>query len=126
MTNIFKFLLTGLLVLLFSCNLEPSISDLHFDKEYKCAYLNNKPFDGTIWSKDNKRMSIYCKNGVIEKINVFHDSGNIAISSTCFFELGRFYDVSGKEISLDDFMMTYPLIVEDIATITDDIINKTN
>lgn len=107
-----------------ACSSSPHISDLRFEKNYQYAYLDNKAFDGTIWSSDNKRMSITCDNGLITKICVYHSNGNIALFSNAFFELGKFYNENGDEITVDEFMINYPLLVEDIATITDSFLKE--
>ena len=98
------------------------LSDLHFDDKYQYAYLNGSSFDGTIWSSDGKRMSLTCEEGLVKSIYVYHKNGSVAIRSTAFFELGRFFDESGSEIQIDSFMKKYPLIIEDIATITDNMV----
>lgn len=122
MTIVGKFLCVLAPLLVIACNASPSISDLHFDDRYEYAYLNGDLFDGTIWSSDGKRMLITCENGFVKNIYVYHNNGAVAVNSKAFLELGRFFDESGKEMMIDSFMVKYPLIVEDIAAITDDIV----
>lgn len=108
------------------CNSTPSISELDFSNDFRYAQYNNEAFNGTAWSDNNKRMSILCDNGVIKNITVYHDNGNIAMNGPAFFELSKFYNDMGLEISFDQFFEDYPIIIKEIVSITDEIIPQQN
>lgn len=104
------------------CNSTPSISDLTFSEDYKCANFNDEAFNGTAWSDNNKRMSISCENGRVKSVDVYHNNGNIAIKSPAFCELGKFYNDLGLEISIEQFTNDYPQVIMEVISITDEII----
>lgn len=108
------------------CDSTPLISDLTFSDNYKCAYFNDKPFNGTAWSDSNKRMSISCENGAVKSVDVYHNNGNIAIKGPAFFELGKFYNDMGLEISIEQFTDEYPQVIMEVISITDEIIPQHN
>lgn len=113
---VYMVMLTALLCL--SCSSRVELADLEFKKDTQYVYLNGKVFTGTAWSSDYKTICITCKNGVVYSLTAYHENGAKAIESTSLLGEGKCFDQAGHPMEMDDFINTYPELVEQIAAIT--------
>lgn len=86
------------------------------------VYKNEQLYTGTVWSNDKKSMAIDCDNGIIKKIKLFHDNGNIAAESESFVSEVVFFDSDGNSVDFKvmgdlypDLMNTFVECMEDFS-----------
>lgn len=114
-------LLILLATLCFSCSSRTELSDLEFRRQTQYVYLDGKAFTGEAWSSDNKTIRLVCKNGIVQSLTAYHENGTKAIESTSLLGEGKCFDDVGNPIKIDDFMKSYPALVDQIAAMTYEI-----
>lgn len=103
-----------MILLLSGCNETTYISNCEFDNSHNKAYLNEKPYSGSIWS-ENKDVEIVCENGDMIEFRVYHTNGNIAIKEFRNPRDYRWYSEAGNLISKSEFRERFPFAMRKMA-----------
>ena len=101
----------------FSAPPKDLLKDVKFTESGRDTYAvkDGAPYDGTAWSKDEKTMSVECKEGLVVSMTIHHDNGKPAVvfrqeDITC-------YDENGEKMEEEKFRQKYPVLMDKSQTV---------
>ena len=94
-----------------SCTKDFKISDCDFDCKYNKAFLDEKPYSGSLWN-ETKDVEIICEGGIMLELRVYHSDGSLAIRELKKQREFRWYNEAGTPIGRAEFTEKYPFEIK--------------
>ncbi len=95
-------------IALVSCDYTVHFRECEFENRGKSVFVlwGNSPYNGELWSDDEKSMCFLCEKGFVKSMIMYHGNGNVAFT----YEENRVpkcYDMNGNIITQKEFEEKY-------------------